>query len=182
MNQNNQNSNWKKLLGFRNMQEKLENVFYQYFSCFVHFRLFITNPTISQQIGGHLVFSYMKCQWVNLLLMVMTKKNYLQLLQVNFYQIFFLQIFEPKFLNLFMLYVRFLEELGFFNAGKFHDFTLEIMVQNLPEKRLGLIKIYLYRSKCLLSKSFITRGQRNVQRPFNEKSKQKTGMWDNWGS
>ena len=24
INQNNQNSNWKKLLGFRNMQEKLE--------------------------------------------------------------------------------------------------------------------------------------------------------------
>ena len=70
----------------------------------------------------------------------------------------------------------------FFNVGKFHEFTLKIMVQNLPEKRLGLIKIYLYRSKCLLSKSFITRGQRNVQRSFNEKSKQKTGMWDNWGS
>ena len=28
MNQNNQNSNWKKLLGFRNMQEKLENTYY----------------------------------------------------------------------------------------------------------------------------------------------------------
>ena len=24
--QNNKNSNWKKLLGFRNMQEKLENI------------------------------------------------------------------------------------------------------------------------------------------------------------
>ena len=28
MNQNNKNSNWKKILGFRNMQEKLESVAY----------------------------------------------------------------------------------------------------------------------------------------------------------
>ena len=27
MNQKNQNSNWKKVLGFRNLQEKLENAF-----------------------------------------------------------------------------------------------------------------------------------------------------------
>ena len=27
MNENNQDSNWKKLLGFRNMQEKLEKLF-----------------------------------------------------------------------------------------------------------------------------------------------------------
>ena len=31
INQNNYNSNWKKLLGFRNMQEKLENDFYEKF-------------------------------------------------------------------------------------------------------------------------------------------------------
>ena len=30
MNQNNYNSNWKKILGFRNMQEKLENVKFKF--------------------------------------------------------------------------------------------------------------------------------------------------------
>ena len=31
INQNNYNSNWKKVLGFRNMQEKLENILYSRF-------------------------------------------------------------------------------------------------------------------------------------------------------
>ena len=34
INQNNSNSNWKKILGFRNMQEKLENDEYDLISKF----------------------------------------------------------------------------------------------------------------------------------------------------
>ena len=34
MNQNNKKSNWKKILGFRNMQEKLENIFSNFLACF----------------------------------------------------------------------------------------------------------------------------------------------------
>ena len=36
-NQNNQNSNWKKILGFRNTQEKLEKKYYLFCNNFPHF-------------------------------------------------------------------------------------------------------------------------------------------------
>ena len=51
INYNNYNSNWKKLLGFRNMQEKLEKQFFYTEIVLIHSCFFLCRKFLAKRYG-----------------------------------------------------------------------------------------------------------------------------------
>ena len=65
INWKNLNSNWKKLLGFRNIQEKLEKIFFVYFEMAKKNLKFLRHESVSKQKNSSVLF-YMTFQITHL--------------------------------------------------------------------------------------------------------------------